>query len=272
MPNRIRIPLIALFFASFNLHAQDASSHPLFADDWLFRLGGQQAEADVKAGFANPQLGEIPIIDIGAGDADTNVTSFWGNVLWQAPERWSLGFSYFQAKVDGQRTSDSDFSFGDLTIPSGTGITSEFTTNFYVLNGFYDIYQGPARSVGIGLGVYALDLELSVVGQVGGQATGQSESADVLAPLPTLSAYYKHAFNEKWAILADVGWLSANIDQYDGEILTARLSVDYWINERWGLGAGYTYVDLELTVDEPVFDQRYEVQYDSFFIYATFGF
>lgn len=272
MPNRIRIPLIALFFASFNLQAQDASSHPLFADDWLVRLGGQQADAEVKAGLANPQLGEIPIIDIAAQGSDTTVTSFWGNVLWQAPQRWSIGLSYFRAEADGRRILDSDFSFGDLTIPAGTGVTGEFSTDFYVLNGYYDFYQAPARSAGIGLGVYALDLGFSLATQVGGQATGQRESADVLAPLPTISAYYKHAFNDKWAILADVSWLSANIDKYDGDVLAARLSVDYWINARWGLGAGYTFVDLELTVDEPIFDQRYEVQYNSFFLYATFGF
>lgn len=272
MPRWIVPAFVTLLVTTFNLSAEDGSGHPLFEDDWLIRLGGQQADADVKVGLANPQLGDIPVLDIGAGGGDTTVNSFWLNVLWQAPERWSLGFSYFQAEADGERLLDSDFDFGDLTIPAGTGVAGDFTTDFYVLEGFYDFYQAPGRSAGIGLGVYALDLEISLQAQVDGQAVGERESADVLAPLPTISAYYKHAFNDKWAVLAGVGWLSANIDEYDGEILSARLSVDYWINDRWGLGAGYNYVDLDLTVDKAVFDQLYEVQYDSFFFYATFGF
>jgi len=266
------LALASLLFTTTNLNAQEGSGHPLFEDDWLFRLGGQHADADVKAGLANPEIGEIPVIDIGASGADTTVTSFWGNVIWQAPERWSLGFSYFEAQAQTQRILGSDFSFGDLTIPAGTGVTAEFTTDFYVLNGYYDFYQAPGRSAGIGLGLYGLELDISLATQVGGQPGGESESADTLAPLPTISAYYKHAFNDKWAVLADIGWLSANIDDYDGEVFAARVSLDYWINDNWGLGAGYTYVDVDLTVDGRVFDQHYEVQYDSYFFYATFGF
>ena len=95
---------------------------------------------------------------------------------------------------------------------------------------------------------------------------------DVLAPLPTLSLYYKHAFNDKWAFISNVRYFSASIDKYDGEIVAALVSLDYWINENWGLGIGYSYVDLDLTIDEQIFDQRYIVEYDSIFVYATFGF
>ena len=257
---------------SSSIYAADGSTNPLFENDWLFRIGGQRAEADVKVGLANPELGDIPIIDISSQGADTTVSSIWANVMWQAPERWSIGLSYFQAKADNDRLTDEDLTFGDLEIPAGTGISTAFETDFYVINAFYDFYRAPASSAGIGLGLYALDLEVSLETRVGGEGAGQRENADVLAPLPTISAYYKHAFSDKWAVTADVGWLSANIDEYDGEILAARVNVDYWFNERWGLGAGYTYVDLNLTVDKDIFDQKYEVQYDSFFLYATFGF
>ena len=266
------LTLFTVLWAAPEAHAQDGSAHPLFTDDWLFRIGGQQAEADVTVGLANEQLGTIPVIDLAGSGVDTEVTSFWGMVLWQGPERWSVGFNYFQAEADGSRLSDRDLSFGDLVIPAGTGIATNFSTDFYVLNGYYDFFKRPDRAAGVGLGLYALDLEISAQAQVGGQPTGDREQADALAPLPTLSFYYQHAFNEKWARMIDASWLSANIDEYDGEIIAARVSVEYWINDNWGLGAGYTYVDLDLTVDEPVFDQLYEVQYDSLFFFATFGF
>ena len=272
MLSRKFLVLLVLLTQSLDLAAQDGSSHPLFQDDWLFRIGGQQTDADAKAGLANPALGEIPILDIGSAGGDTTISSFWGSVLWQGPERWSFGFSYFRAEADGQRLLDSDFTFGDLTIPAGTGVSGEFTTDFYILNGYYDFYQAPDSSAGVGLGVYAMNLDISAQAVVGGQPVGGRESGDVLAPLPTISAYYKHAFNDRWALIGDVSWLSANISDYDGDILAARLSVDYWFNERWGVGAGYNYVDLDLTVDEAVFDQVYDVSYDSFFFYATFGF
>lgn len=272
MLKRNFLAVATLLFTTFNVNAQDGSSHPLFQDDWIFRLGGQKSDADVKAGLANKDLGDIPIIDLNASGADTTVTSFFANIFWQAPERWTVGFSYFQAETDSERILEEDFTFGDLTVPAGTGVTADFTTDFYVLNAFWDFYQAPGRSAGIGMGLYALELDLELAAQVAGQPTGTVESADTLAPLPTISAYYQIAFNDRWAMVADAGWLSANIDDYDGDIFAARISLDYWINENWGLGAGYTYVDLDLTVDERIFDQRYEVEYDSFFFYATFGF
>ncbi|HKJ16928.1 MAG TPA: hypothetical protein VJ984_06260 [Xanthomonadales bacterium] len=265
------ISAVLLIF-SLDIYAQDAGSHPLFQDDWLIRIGGQQADADVKFGLGNPELGDIPLIDTSQGNTDPSLTSIWFDAVWQGPEKWSFGFSYFQARVEGDRTTSEDLMFGDLEIPAGTGIQTDFETDFYVLNGYYDFFQSAGQSAGIGLGVYALDLSASVEAFIGGEATGSSESADALAPLPTLSAYYKHAFNENWAFRVNLSWLSLNIDKYDGSVLGTDLSVEYWPNEHWGVGGGYTYVDLDLTIDETLFDQRYEVQYDSFFLFATFGF
>ena len=68
---------------AFNVAAEGGADHPLFTDDWLIRIGGQEADANVKVGLGNPNLGDIPLIDIAAGGGNTTVTSFWGNVLWQ---------------------------------------------------------------------------------------------------------------------------------------------------------------------------------------------
>lgn len=272
MSNWKALVLAMLALSIFDVQAQDPSNHPLIKDDWSIRIGGQHSNADVKVGLGNSDLGDIPLIDLGAGDGDSTVTSFWTNIVWQAPERWSLGFSYFQSKADGQKVSDSDFSFGDLEIPAGTGVTADFRTDFYVLNGYYDFFQSSNSAAGIGLGVYALDLSVSAQTLLGGAPTGASEAASTLAPLPTLSAYYKHAFSEKLAFRVNTGWMSANINQHDGSIFAADISIEYWPSDSWGLGVGYAFVNIDLTVEKPDFDQRYEVTYDSFFGFVTWGF
>jgi len=266
------LTLTILLFTSPYLKAQDGADHPLMKKDWILKLGGQRSDADARAGLANPDLGDIPIIDIGEGDANTTVNSLGASILWQAPERWTFGFTYFRARVDTERLTENDFTFGDLLIPAGTGFETNFDTDFYVINGYYDFYQAPGRSAGIGIGLYGMDLSISAQSVAGGQPTGQVEGADALAPLPTISAYYRHAFNDKWALATSAGFFSADIDKYDGDVLTADVSIEYWPNDNWGLGVGYTYVDLDLTIEERVFDQRYVVEYDSFFLYASFGF
>jgi len=270
--NRKLLILLFLFLATSNIEAQEESGHPLLSDDWLFRFGLASMDANVKVGLANEDIGTIPVINLNDLGVDNKFTSGWAYVVWQAPKKWSWGFNYFRSEVDGERVTSSDIEFGDLDIPAGSGVKSKFVTNFYVLNGYYDFYQSPTSAAGVGLGIYGLDLKMDLQAFVGDEAGAESQSASVLAPLPTLSLYYKHAFNDKWAIWANAGYFSANIDNYDGDIVTASISVDYWFNENWGLGAGYNYVDIDLTVDKPVFDQLYNVEWNAAFVYLTAGF
>ena len=121
--------------------------------DGIFML----VDAQVGAGLGNEQLGSIPIVDLKAGGANTTTTSFWADIIWQAPERWSYGFTYFKSEADTEQITSSDITFGDLVIPTGTGFRGDFETKFYVLNAYYDFYQSPHNSAGVGLGLYALD-------------------------------------------------------------------------------------------------------------------
>jgi hypothetical protein len=84
--------------------------------------------------------------------------------------------------------------------------------------------------------------------------------------------YYKHAFNEKWAFVTDVNYFGLTIDDFDGNVFAARASLDYWFNEHWGLGAGLSFVDIDLTVEDEPFDKLFDVQYNSYFLYLTYGF
>jgi hypothetical protein len=272
MPAKKFLAPLVLLFSALTAQAQDASNHPIFENDWLFGIGVQQSKAGVRIGLANEDLGTIPVIDFDTLGVSPDFTGGWLDVVWQGPDRWSWSFNYFETKSDGRAVTDADIEFGNTVIPAGTGIEATFKTSFYVINGFYDFYQAPGSAAGVGFGVYSLDLEASIREVVGGQPSGDQERADVLAPLPTFSVYYKHAFNSKWAFSTDLNYFGLTIDKYDGNIFAASASIDYWFNDRWGVGAGYTYVDLDLTIDEQPFDKLFDVQYDSFSLYLTYGF
>jgi hypothetical protein len=272
MAIRNTLTLLFLFVASASSQAQETSGNPLLADDWLIRVGAAAVKADVKAGLSNEQLGSIPVIDLDQLGVDPDFTSFWTHIIWQAPKRWSWGLNYFRSVAEGEHLTDMDIEYGDLTIPAGTGVTSDFTTNFYVLNGYWDFYQGSNSAAGVGFGVYALDLDLRLQAEIGNQPGVTSEQANTLAPLPTVSLYYKHAFNDKWALWADVGYFSADIDEYDGDLLGTRINVEYWFNDKWGMGLGYNRLDIDITVDKSVFDQLWDVGWDAYTLYFTGGF
>ncbi len=268
----IRIFALTALLIACDCVAQQGSTSPLFTSDWLIRGGIQRSEADVRLGLGNEELGTIPIVDLDRLDLDPRFTSGWLDITWQAPERWSWGFNYFESRAEGENVTDEDLQFGDLLIPAGTGVLSEFETKFYVLNGYYDFYQAPNRSAGLGFGIYSLDLAASLQEVIAGEPGGIVQGADVLAPLPTLSIYYKQAFNDKWSFTADFNYFGLSVDKYDGNIFSGRVAFDYWLNENWGLGLGLNYVDIDLTIEDDPFDQLYDVQYDSYFLYLSFGF
>ena len=266
------LALALLWLLPTNSFAQESGRNPLLDSDWLFRAGWQRIDADANIGLANPDFGTIPIIDFDTLGVDPTFNSIWLEGIWQSPERWSVGLNYFQSKAEGALTTSKEIEFGDLLIPAGTGVATNFETKFYILNAYYDFFKNPRTDAGIGFGIYGLDLEGSIEVLIDDDRSGTAESADVLAPLPTASLYYTHAFNSHWAISADVDWFGLSVDKYDGRMLAGAVNLDYWFNEHWGLGLGYSYVDLDLTVDEPRYDELYRVDYDSYFLYLSFGF
>jgi hypothetical protein len=96
---------------------------------------------------------------------------------------------------------------------------------------------------GVALGLHATDFKVSIAAAGIG-----SETADVLAPLPTLGFYGAYAFTPEWLLSGRVDIFSLNYDDFEGQLINATLGVDYRLFQNFGLGAAYRFIDYDLSV------------------------
>ena len=62
--------------------------------------------------------------------------------------------------------------------------------------------------------------------------------------------YGGYAFNNQWMLTARADWLSADIGDVEGDLLRFGARILYQPFEHLGFGAGYDYLDANVTVKD----------------------
>ncbi len=271
-PQHRTLSILLSLLASTPAVAQDATTNPTIASDWLISVGTAFTENDPKIGLA-PDGARVTLIDLEALGIDPDDNDYYVAATWQAPRRWRLDFTTYVSKLDGGLFTDKDYTYGDLVIPAGSGLAMDLSSRFYVLNAHYSFWKKPRWEAGAGFGIYALDWAggLALVNGDSGEVLGQ-ETEDFLAPLPTLGLFARYAFTERLAGRVGVDWLSANIDKYDGEVFALSAGLDWWFSQHWGLSAGLDIVDIDVTVDDEPFNQYVNASWDSLYVKLNLAF
>ena len=84
---------------------------------------------------------------------------------------------------------------------------------------------------------------------------------DILAPLPNIRAQGFYAITPRWAVSGAVGWLSANYGDYDGGFTYFHGRTLYRFTERFGVGVGYQYVDVDVEHDGERGNSGFDIQF-----------
>ncbi len=260
------LPLLLLLFAGQS-YAEPV--HPGLTDRWQFDFSvlTQKPEATIRSTKAGDPPTEIDLKDLGADDRET--TGQLG-VRYRINDRWRASFAYSPLEVSGTEVTQRDFNFNGIDYPLTTSLTTDFEVDTYIFAVDYAFHTSDTTEWGVGAGLHALDLTLQFEGSLNSISLASSEE-DFLAPLPNLRAYFKHALNEKILIGGGIGWLGADIDKYDGDLIVSNVYLDYRINKNWTLGANYQFVQIDLTVDDSPDEQEYDVELPGFGINLTYS-
>lgn len=139
----------------------------------------------------------------------------------------------------------------------------------------YDIYRSDRARFGVGIGAHVVDFDLEVTSNlnVAEDNVGSiSGSEDLTAPLPNLYAGGLYAFRNNLLFKYSAGWMSMSYEDYDGDLVFAQGSMEYWPYEHIGLGAGYVYrsADIEYTPNNK--KETYDIKMPGPVFYLTVGF
>jgi len=163
---------------------------------------------------------------------------------------FQLALSGFAADYSGSGTTTAAIGINGDSVAAGLAVDSTLDLSYMRTALTYDIFPGSTVDMGLGLALTALDLDL----QLAETMSANTLSADEQIPLPELA--FRASVNlGKVGIFGNVGWISGDYGDFDGEVLdldlSARLRLFGSGKRMVGLGTiGYRYVDTNFTYDD----------------------
>ena len=276
---------------SFASDVKDAENQDdsldLFDDDteykdsgWpLFNIsaGVTYLDANGVLGARPPNGNLVTIIDFDRIGLDESDASHWFTLTWRSKNtRWGAWLANWRYDVNGQRSWPGEWPLDEnISIPVGARLDSHFDADWYVLEATYSFFQNEKFDAGLGIGFHIVDLEtdLSAHIDVGGQSVEiYRGDLDTLAPLPNILAYLHWRFHPRWETVMRAGWFGLDYDIYSGAMTNAHAMVSFMVSERFSLGVGYQFVNLDLDIERKNYQEIYDIDFYGPILFARFRF
>lgn len=207
-------------------------------------------DSTFRIGESNLGLG----IDLDVEDflgLDSTGSSFRIDGGWRFTQnkRHKLGLSWFAFHRDSIGTISSPIEIppdlGGGTIGPGD-IEAKF--NFDIIRIMYDysLILDDRVDFNLGFGLFVMPMEFGVKAIVDGVATQNLEES-ITAPLPVFGIGFDIALTPKWFIRQDLEFFYLEIDDFQSNILSATLALEYlpWKHVGVGLGVDGKQVHIE---------------------------
>lgn len=191
---------------------------------------------------------------------------------WRPWERHEFELSYFHDSNDRSRTLSRPIVFNDQTLLLGSSLRSKFTLDAANLTYRYWIWIGDNAAFGLsaGLQTYSFDLRLTgtvtatgPAGGVGASRTASSKASTDL-PDPSIGVAYRLQMASWARLIADAGAFKATIGDVDAKLYNARVGVEFYPWEHWGVVTQYAYNKIKADVDGSRFSGRTDFRFSGF--------
>jgi hypothetical protein len=251
---------------------------PRFGDTLSLSLGGMnhRGKATLASTREDAPVNRLTFADLGLDD-QTRV--FWGDFSWQFADRWQFSLAYTSFSANGFKSASKGGNFGDIDWEIGASLSTEFDLELYIADLTWDFLTTERSHLGVGVGLHAADVDISLVAEVTGSIGGsgadravRAESASVLAPLPNVSMVGGIMLTENVYLGGHLGWMSLTYDKYDGSLFSARGALEWRPWKNFGLGAAYQYVDLDVEIDEGSRIEDYDFRFYGPILFVSVGF
>ena len=195
-----------------------------------------------------------------------------GELAWRFRSRWSFLAQYFKSSDSATATLEEDIEWGDIIFGAGTTVSAgtSFTLTKFFVGKHWDI-SGNRHDIGVGGGIHWLSLNSFVEGTIieNGIPIEIRTTARTEGPLPNIGVWYRYSISPRWAFRSRFDILKANVGRYDGLMLNGSLGVNFQAFENVGIGASYSYFELDVRVDESDWRGKIETIYDGAYIYLS---
>jgi hypothetical protein len=253
-------------------------AHAQHADDrfWVHLAGYRPSiESSARSDFlANDITGTVVRFEDELGLADRK-TLPWFQAGARLGERWRVELEYFSLRRSGERSGSREIVWGDTVFPVSATLRSQFDSDILRVSAGYSFLKDERTEVGAVLGLHATRFRLALEGAMtveGESDSGAGEAEEALVPLPTLGLYGKRDFAPRWSVAGRIDYFTLNTGDFGGGLLNGMIAFGYRFTDRFGLSAGYRYVDYTLDVDKPSWRGGLDYRFSGPFVSLQLGF
>lgn len=250
--------------------------HPYL--DWHhnFSLGAynQEMEAEVSESRGPLPTLSVTLEHLRLDDDHTDASLAY---QYRFGERWALVAAFNRFQGDGKFGRDRSFSFGPLDFPFGVGAKTEIDIDTYVLDVLYRAYRSPRAEIFLGAGMHAFDFDTSIKAYGQALARNREESLEIdefVGPLPNLRLQGFYAFTPRFSLSGALGWLSVDIDEWDGNFRYYKADLSYHIGGGFVASLGYQVTDIDATRTQagPRRRSDYDIEFSGPSFHLSYGF
>jgi hypothetical protein len=272
-------PLLALLIAPIPLQAGTGdiiqpSLHP-YLDRRHTLIAGilyQEVVAEVRK-----TVDPLPrqTLNVGHLGVDETDTSWYLEYRYRFSEKWGLVASAQNFSSQGSIGPHRKFNFNGVEFPATAGVHTKIGVDTYVVDVLYSVYRSNRAELSLGGGIHAFDFEVDITGTaLAGRNKGEKSFAasDLLAPLPNLRAQVFYAFSPRWAVLGAFGWLSADIDEWNGDFTYLSARAHYLFSDRFGVSLGYQFTDVDVSRKQQRQSSEYDIEFKGPTLQLSLGF
>ncbi len=254
---------VGMFFCASASAQEELGNTALTARHELV-LGVFQQSADivVAAALKGRPMRDISLDDLGVDDQ--YLSGLFG-YRWRFKPRWTLFAHAFINRVSGETVVSRSFEYDDQVFEVGAALDSRFAADIYMLDVLYSVVKSDRFELQLGGGIHAFDVEVEFDANlaVNEEERNIRKSAnDLLAPLPNLGMRMIYALSDRWTLRFNTGWLSVNIDDYDGKYLFANATGEYRFSDHFSLGIGYQSTDMEVEHTSDNSLETFDISFD----------
>jgi hypothetical protein len=182
--------------------------------------------------------------DLGLEDAELLAQA---EVTLLPGERHLIRLNGLSSSRSAQTTLDETIEFDDEIYLAGERVDSELSLRMIGLTyGYRFLVRGRGELTGT-FGIQVADVEANAV--VRSRVVRDSESG--VAPLPLAGLEGRYDLTDRWAFEGRIQYLTADIDEVDGEILDGRAAVTWRMNPYLVFGLGYRTFTIEVDSRDP---------------------
>ena len=255
---KIVTALTFLAVITFCTNSALAGESTVGMDTFRLNVGGflPAIDSELRITSKNLDMGTIIDLEDDLGfDEDVTLAQISG--YWRFAKKHRLFAGYYAFDRDASKSITKEIYVNDKRFAAGATLASNWEIDFIQASYAYSFLQSEKWELSASLGLYYLDTTITLsgnasvsIGEDEWSGTIQvTEEESIGLPIPLLGLVAEYHITPKWRTRMGARYFTLSFDDWSGHMLEATAALEFLFHKNFGIGTGYTYLDVEVERD-----------------------